>query len=861
MDVSTSVGLEDNAQKKAFGNPTWIDFNNDGLLDMISSRHRYDMNVYLNTGYGTFENIFENSNLYPTGTWDHHGFAMADYDNDGNMDMFVAEGNFSGSLLSASQLWLGDGEGRFNNVTNDSGISGYGRTAIAIDYDNDGNVDIIKLHLQDGVRLFRNIGDGTFEDKTVEAGLVNLNGRTNGASADYDSDGDMDLVLGAGPRAMLFENNGQGGFQAVYTFRDTSALHSIAWGDYDNDGDLDIAFGMGKADYTAGLVVEPNRLYFANNVRDEIGALDFSTTGGAVTFTLGAEQLDTRNVYIGASKQHPDSMPFTISEAIGEPHISPSEKGIFVWKDVDLDNWHICWSSGDRANYTGYGEISVSAGMEISDISTSYTPIDPNRTIELYQNEGNGLFTRVTEAKNMTHIGSHKGGVVWGDYDNDRDLDLYVVDSGTIAGNKENALFQNNGSGNFTDVAVLEEVTAMHAVGRHYGAAWGDYDNDGFLDLFLSQGNGFGTPLALGKEILYRNLGRDMGSANHWLKIDLEGVAANRAGIGSIVEIVSDSGTLMRHANGGGGGQMYSQGAGPLHLGLGDDKKVSRLTVRWPSGTVQRVYGVHADQIITVVEDTQPTIPGKPDAYRAGTQEGVFVWKDETDNAYHLRVSGDGDWSEFVVKLVSTESVSATPYKLESNDSWSASEYGFSLTSEVSSHEDGVDFTVPSEAKVLISVEKQGVSNPRYLRSAVDGVPLSPAGWILSSTQIASRPVFIQGEDDGLFVGHGSSQGVLEARYVSGRLKHRVGLSIISSKRIKHAKFLDLENDKTYLTDSSVTINGFVYNGWDGADVVVDRISDIGISYTADSLFQPHMVNLNLEPGSVVHPNASWLQR
>ncbi|MCU7848066.1 MAG: CRTAC1 family protein [Candidatus Thiodiazotropha sp. (ex Lucinoma kastoroae)] len=618
-DVSVLVGLEDNDRKKAFGNPTWVDFNNDGLLDMISSRHRYDMNVYKNTGNGTFENMFESSGLYPTGTWDHHGFAMADYDNDGNMDIFIAEGAFSGSLESANQLWFGDGTGNFRNVTEGSGISQTGRTGISIDYNNDGYADILKLNLTDGSLLLKNNGDGTFEDKTLEAGLDDIGGITTGSSADYDADGDMDLILGGGAGANLYENDGQGGFQAIYKFTGTVALHSMAWGDYDNDGDLDIVFGMGKADYTAGLLVEPEALAFAYNVKDEIGALDFSTTGGDVTFKLGSENFTRANVFIGEAKQNPDTIKFTLSEAVGEPSISSStENGLFVWKDEDANNWHVRWSSGTRANFTGYGEISTSEGTEIFDVTTSYVPMDINRNIELYQNEGNGQFTRVTEEKNLTHIGNHKGAVIWGDYDNDRDLDLYVVDSGNIKENKENVLFRNDGTGNFTDVAALEDVTAMQAIGRHYGAAWGDYDNDGFLDLFLSQGNGFGTPLSLGKEILYRNQELDSGNSNHWLKIDLEGVVSNRVGIGSLVEVETESGTLIRHANGGGGGQMYSQGAGPLHFGLGEDETVTRLTVYWPSGTVQHSYDIDADQAITIQEDNTGDLDTGADSDNGG---------------------------------------------------------------------------------------------------------------------------------------------------------------------------------------------------------------------------------------------------
>jgi hypothetical protein len=862
-DVSVHVGLEDNDRKKAFGNPTWVDFNNDGLLDMISSRHRYDMNVYMNTGAGNFINLFDNSNLYPTGTWDHHGFALADYNNDGNMDLFVAEGGFSGLLSNDSQLWYGEGTGSFRNVTNGSGITGPGRSALALDYDNDGHIDIVKLHSRDGVKLFRNNGNDTFEDKTIEAGLATgTQNMTNGSAVDYDLDGDMDLVLGAGATATLFENDGEGIYSEVFTFNGTGALHSTAWADYDNDGDLDVAFGMGRADYTAGLVQQPNKIYFANNVSgDMIGALDFTTTAEDVTFVLGSELLSRDRVYLGSNKTHPNSIPFIISETEGVPTLSATDDdyGIYLWKEVNTNTWHVRWLSGERNNYTGYGEIEVGQGERITDVNTSYTPLNTNRNIELFQNDGDGVFSRVTQPRGISHIGNHKSGIVWGDYDNDRDLDLYVADSGTIAGNRPNALFQNDGSGNFVNVARENNVAAMQAVGRHYGAAWGDYDNDGFLDLFLSQGNGFGTPLSFGKEILYRNLEHDMGNNNHWLKINLVGVTTNRSGVGATVEVQSDAGSLLRHSNGSGGGQMYSQGAGPLHFGLGNDNIARKITVNWPSGNIQYAYGVSAGQEITIIEDTQPAISGTPEYYRAGPQEGVFVWKDGSDGRYHIRISGTGTRTTYLVKVLSTEPITATPYRLEQYDRLTEFPYGFSLDGVVELYADGADFSVQDQAKVLISVEKNGTSNIGYLKSAIDGASFAPAGWILDASQISTRPLFSR-RDDGVFLGRSTSTTAFEARYVSDQIKHRTRLMLVCSEPISNTSFRNIENDTTHTSDNHVEIDGYVVRGWDGVNFSINETSDVGIIYNTDGLFQPKNVNFNLENDIAMYPNAYLLQ-
>ncbi|MCU7859969.1 MAG: CRTAC1 family protein [Candidatus Thiodiazotropha sp. (ex Lucinoma kastoroae)] len=615
-DVSVTVGLETGDPKESFGNPTWVDFNNDGLLDMFSTRHNHNMNVYVNRGDGTFDNIFDSSNLYlDGGTWDHHGFGWADFNNDGNMDVFIAEGGYSGELQNDSQLWLGNGAGQFQNVTANSSLHGGGRTSILADFDNDGYVDIIKV--DPGVTLFRNNGDNSFEDRTAESGLTIFEGQAilTGSSADYDFDGDMDVVLGGGPGATILSNDGQARFEKMYIFPETNSVHSLAWGDYDNDGDLDIAFGMGKEDYIAGLVVEGSKIIFSRQLASgEITELDFTTDSNNLTFNKlqfsGKRSAGSQTIHIGENKESPSSIPFTISEASGEPAIdSNSDLGFFIWKDDGTNNWHIRLVGGGIGR-SGYGEISANDGSTFSNVTTSYVLKDVYKAIELYQNDGSHHFSRVTDDVGLTHVGNHKAGLVWGDYDNDGDLDLYVADAGTIGGNWPNALFQNDGTGRFSDVALSENVTAMHAVGRHYGTAWGDYDNDGFLDLFLSQGFGYGTPLSFGEELLYLNLEKDNGNNNHWLKIDLEGVGSNKAGIGSMVEITFDLGTIIRHANGGGGGQMYSQGAGPLHVGLGEDESVEKLTVYWPSGVVQTLYNIQADQTVKLVEEAQSDIGG-----------------------------------------------------------------------------------------------------------------------------------------------------------------------------------------------------------------------------------------------------------
>ena len=497
-EVTTEVGLIPEA-KKSWGNPIWGDVNNDGFVDLIVPTHGLRSSggpfVYLNNGGTAFIDIRTTSGIQRNNpdSSDWHGFAFGDYDGDGNLDVFIAEGSKKGGKRVSDELFRGLGDGTFQYTSRTAGIligTDRGRCPFWVDYDNDGKLDLFVKNQFNVNRLYKNNGNGAFTEVSDAAGLALATiGRDQGTTcsfADYDNDGFMDVFFagdgmpGSVPTDALFRNQG-GNFidvTAAAGFTPLSSGHGIAWGDYNNDGLLD--------------------LYVAR---------------------IGSK--------VGAA------------------------------------------------------------------------------AARLYRNNGDGTFSDVTQEAGL-RTDANTQSAVWGDYDNDGFLDLFVTNSGTelVGLGNANLLYHNNGDGTFTDMAAAEGVQLEDNSSAHKGAAWADYDNDGFLDLIIKDGvgnEGDNGDTALGLHRLFKN----NGHSNHFIELRLQGVQSNIGGIGARATATYASGIAFRENNGGGGGDNASQGSQPLHFGIGAAKSAT-VQVIWPSGVVDTLFSVPANSILTLVEGTAP---------------------------------------------------------------------------------------------------------------------------------------------------------------------------------------------------------------------------------------------------------------
>ena len=450
------------------------------------------------------------------------GSSWGDINNDNLLDAFVPDAFVERSNL----LFLNNGDGTFTQVTEGPVVEDIGRSSGGSfgDFDNDGDLDLFVPNWEEiSSHLYLNNGDGTYT-KVTSGDIVNDGGWSfNSSVVDYDSDGDLDIYVDNGTFAsfaesnFLYQGNGDGTFTKITEGEPvTDEEHSLSssWCDFDNDGDQDLFTANSRPFQGVPLA---NFLYLNNGD----GTFTKVTSGIVVT--------DVRTS-IGGS-----------------------------WADYDND--------GDFdlfvANWDGENN-------------------------QLYRNDGDGTFSRVTSGQIVNDGGSSVSGA-WGDYDNDGHLDLFVANDW----NENNFLYHNDGDGTFTRITVGEIVGNG---GRSNGATWADYNNDGYIDMFVP--NGQSPPQS---NFLYMNNGL---SGNSWVNIRFVGTVSNASAIGTRVmagAVLVDT-LVWQHRELSGHQGFNAQESFNVELGLGSATVLDSLVVEWPSGLVETYTGLDVDEFYLAIE-------------------------------------------------------------------------------------------------------------------------------------------------------------------------------------------------------------------------------------------------------------------
>lgn len=496
----------------------FFDADNDGFLDIylvnsgywnaLSPAEQATSALYRNNRDGTFTDITKTARVENRGNYGQ-GAACADYDNDGNIDLYVT--NFG-----ANVLYRNNGDGTFTDVTGSAGVGdpAWSSSACFLDYNRDGHLDLFVANYlvysidvsylpcgEDGTHtychpslfegasdtLYRNNGDGTFTDVSKASGIGGIGGLFHGkglgvVSADFNNDGVSDLyVANDDTRNDFFYNNGDGTFSEIsllagcaYSFNGVSqAGMGVTAGDYNSDGLQDI--------FVTNLSYETNALYRNN---------------GDGTFT----------------------------DVIYEAHLG-KESFLFVgfgtgFFDADNDGWQ---------------DLFIANGHIIDNIEDTHDILTYRQPDQIFRNQGDGTFQEVSAS------------------------------AGTY----------------FNQPAVSR------------GALFGDYDNDGDIDMLVTQSNG---PVTL--------LRNETETQRNWIRIKTVGIISNRNGVGTRVTLTAGGQTQTQEVNPG-SSYLSSQDV-RLHFGLGTNIAVERLEVRWQSGVVQVFEGLSVNQehVISEFSDT-----------------------------------------------------------------------------------------------------------------------------------------------------------------------------------------------------------------------------------------------------------------
>jgi hypothetical protein len=499
----------------------------------------------------------------------------------------------------------------------DSMLGGVG----VLDYDDDGLLDVfftngasipglVKENKGFSNRLYRNQGDGTFQDVTERAGVRGEGYSMGVAAGDFDNDGSTDLYVTGVNSNILYRNRGDGRFVDVTAAAGVPGTIGgakpwsvgAAWLDFDNDGDLDL-FVVNYLDWSPA----KNRLCGVKGKRLSCSPTHYERLPNILYRNQGDGTFADVSKASGVAAHQGYGMSLAVADADGDGFIdvfvANDQVRQFLFKNVGGKRFvEIGVEAGVALTENG---VPVSGmGSEFRDLGRDGRPdvfvtALAGEAFPLFLNTADGYFIPSSHAAGLGFTTIMMSG--WGtgafDFDNDGNKDIFIASSNVSENiglyshyryRLANRVFKGSEGGAFADVSGAAGP-AMQQARAHRGAAFGDLDNDGRVDVVVSA---IGEPPV----VLY-----NVSEAGHWISLRLRGGASNRNGLGARIKVTGASGRVQHnHATTSVG---YNSSSDPrVHFGLGADTKVREIEIRWPGGATQVLKNVAADQVLEVSE-------------------------------------------------------------------------------------------------------------------------------------------------------------------------------------------------------------------------------------------------------------------
>ncbi|MCF7983817.1 MAG: CRTAC1 family protein [Thiohalocapsa sp.] len=724
---------------------SWGDVNADNYPDVWLSKHQYAPSVLLvNNGDGTFDDLTAQllDTDYPKR--DTHGAAWADFDNNGTDDLVELTGGGAGASLSSrpvsdnwrNSFYLNSG-GFLSERAADYGLQwprGRSRSPLWFDFDGDSNLDVLftTIGATDVYTstIFRQLTEGdqprfTTADPTSGTPYNRILGYDIGACAyavltDLNGDLHQDLICANTKQVRNVYDISRQPFVDITAqlgpdlFR--TGPHDIATADFNGDLKIDV-IGVYGVDW-GSMVIQPSTRQLNALLNPQGGTQEFTFTSpdAAPAATLDFEfgwPTKSFEIYLGEQGAHPvwpDTLPrhvqFTLSEddnsLLGLHPQASRSPGIYIGRNAGTKQWTV--------RVTGFrnkrGMIIRSSRNMIDLAATPGIRFNQGAPLAqaLHINEGGQLVNR-SQSWGLSGFASHCQSVTVADFDNDMDVDAYLGCTGQVA-NLPNILLENLGDRFAIHADPFDRSAAGSSEGKTDVVTSVDYDLDGRVDLFVTQGRVLSPFSYQGHQQLFRNV---TDNVNNWIQLDLEGVTVNRDAIGATVFATTPDGVVQIREN---NGRMhkFAQDHRLVHFGLGPNRSAD-ITVRWPDGREEIFRALAANQFHHLLEGSSDSPPssqpqpgdecGEPTVRSA--DRGLFLHRDCPSGQWYLTASSGGQgWTTYsgIIEADVAFDTAPVPVGFERNDVVELSSDGRAIRFElhVGPANDGFTFGISDDA-------------------------------------------------------------------------------------------------------------------------------------------------------------------